>query len=86
MSLPKRFPSNALVLQEVTVWDSAVQPPNHIYILNSAKSKMLAYVRTGTTDVTVFANPQNFSTSYRKFKPVQLPDGYRLVKPNGEIL
>jgi len=59
--------------QEITAWDRA-QAQNHIYLLNDDKSKMYAYIRSGTTDVFKFKQPIQISTKGRKF--VALKDNF----------
>lgn len=54
-----------IVLREVTQWADPI--PNHTYLLSDDKSKMLAYVRQGTDELTVFSKPLGFSTRGRKF-------------------
>jgi hypothetical protein len=56
------------VLQETTTWEGTT--PNHIYITDDAKSKMLAYVRAGTNSVFKFSVPMRWDTRGRKFKEI----------------
>ena len=64
--------------QEVTDW--AV--PNHTYILSDDKSKMYAYVRRNTTEVTEFKKPYRFDSKGRRF--VEVPNTYGYVKPKAQ--
>ena len=56
--------------QEITEWTekSAV---NHIYYLTDDKSKMVGYIKNGTTDLFKFKTPISISTKGRKFKLVK---------------
>ncbi len=54
--------------QETTVWDGNV--PNHIYLLNTDKSKMFGYLRRGTEDVMVFKKAIQFDQRGRRFREV----------------
>lgn len=54
--------------QETTVWDGNV--PNHIYLLNTDKSKMFGYLRHSTGDVMVFKKAIQFDQRGRKFREV----------------
>lgn len=53
------------VLQEVTQWDDGTQ--NHIYFLSDDRTRMHAYIRSGTNDVFRFTKPLRFVASRRKF-------------------
>jgi hypothetical protein len=52
-------------LREVTNWSPHL---NHTYLVEG--SKMLAYIKHGTTEVHTFAIPLNFNRSGRKFEDV----------------
>ena len=54
--------------QEVTDWSD--NTPNHVYLLDDSKSKMFAYVKSGTKSVFEFKTPIPISTRGRKFVPV----------------
>ena len=54
-----------LALQEITQWEY----PNHIYITSNSKSRLHAFVVDGK--LTVFKKALPFSTSYRRFTPVE---------------
>lgn len=54
-------------IEELTQWDSP-NAPNHIYYVDDAKTRMVAYIRSGTTELFRFKNPIQFSTKGRKFK------------------
>jgi hypothetical protein len=53
--------------QETTTWD-APGAVNHIYYLNDERSKMVGYIRHGTTELFKFKSPISFYTKGRKFK------------------
>jgi hypothetical protein len=52
-----------MVLKEVTKWEGTV--PNHTYLLDG--SKMVAYIREGTTEPFYFTKPIEFSKRKREF-------------------
>ena len=52
--------------EEVTDWGSSTAM-NHIYYLNDDKSKMVGYIKHGTTDLFKFKNPISFYAKGRKF-------------------
>lgn len=52
--------------EEVTDWGSA-SAKNHIYYLNEDKSKMVGYIKHGTTDLFKFKQPISFYGKGRKF-------------------
>lgn len=56
--------------KEITAWD-APHVPNHIYLLNDSKSKMIGYVRAGTKDLKIFSKPMGFDVRGRKFVKVE---------------
>ena len=58
--------------QEITEWDV----PNHTYLLNENKSKMIGYVPVSTGKLELFKVPMPFSTTRRKFKTVENTFGY----------
>lgn len=53
-------------LQEVTEWDSK-NAPNHIYYVSDDKTKMVGYIKQGTTNLFKFKNPIAIYTKGRKF-------------------
>jgi hypothetical protein len=55
---------------EITVWDSEVAVPNHVYFLNDSRDKMYGYVQAGTGLVQTMRTPYRFYTRGRKFKEV----------------
>ena len=57
--------------QEITEWDSP-NVPNHIYYLSDDKSKMVGYIKSGTTELFKFKSPIGISTKGRKFKLVNI--------------
>jgi len=62
--------------QETTEWSTAT--PNHIYLLDDSKSKMIAYVKAGTRSVFKFNTPLPISTRGRKFKEVANTFGFKI--------
>ena len=68
---------------ETTDWKDAA--PNHVYLLDDAKSKMFAYVPTGATKPTVFKAPIRIDIRGRKFKlnPVQFKTELKEPEPEG---
>lgn len=63
-----------ITLKEVTEWDS----PNHIYMLNDAKDRLLAYVVND--QLRRLPRPLRFETKGRKFK--QIPDTFGFTPDN----
>jgi hypothetical protein len=57
--------------QETTEWDTP-NAPNHIYYLSDDKSKMVGYIKRGTTELFKFKSPIGISTKGRKFKLVDV--------------
>jgi hypothetical protein len=57
--------------EEITDWDSPTAP-NHIYYLSDDRSKMVGYIRKGTTELFKFKQPIGISTRGRKFKLVAI--------------
>lgn len=70
--------------QETTKWD--VPTPNHIYLLNDSKEKMVAYVKAGTKTVFKFKKPIRIDTRGRKFVEVPNTFGYVMEddQPEGQ--
>ena len=58
--------------QEITEWDI----PNHIYLLNESKDKMIGYVPS-SGKLHLFKVVMPFSTTRRKFKEVENTFGYK---------
>lgn len=54
--------------QETTVWDGNV--PNHIYLLNTDKSKLYGYIKSGTQETQVFRKAIQFDQRGRRFVEV----------------
>ena len=54
-----------IFLQETTDWGD--QFPNHIYVLDDKKEKMLAYIRMPITEPKVFSKPIRFDMRGRTF-------------------
>lgn len=63
------------VLQEITEWND--NTPNNIYIVSDNKSKLLAYIKVGSTEVNKFKVPIEFSVTRRKFKELQETFGFK---------
>lgn len=53
-------------LQEVTEWDSK-NAQNHTYYVSDDKTKMVGYIKQGTSDLFKFKNPISIYTKGRKF-------------------
>ena len=68
---------------ETTEWKDAA--PNHVYLLEDAKSKMFAYVPTGATKPVTFKAPIRIDVRGRKFKlnPVQFKTAIKPEQPEG---
>lgn len=62
--------------QETTEWPTPAV--NHIYLLSEDKTKMYAYVRGDTKQLTQFKNPIGISVRGRKFKVVENTFGYKI--------
>jgi hypothetical protein len=60
---------------ETTLWDNAAIP-NHTYLLTDDKSRMVAYIPLGKTQVFTFKTPIKFSTRGRKFQKIDNSFGY----------
>ena len=54
-------------IEELTVWDSPTAK-NHIYYVDDAKTRMVGYIKFGTTELFRFKRPIQFSTKGRKFR------------------
>lgn len=65
--------------QEVTQWADP-NVPNHTYLLNDSKSKMIAYVKVGSREVFTFKNPIRIDLRGRKFREVPNTFGYKIAK------
>ena len=68
---------------EVTEWKGIA--PNHVYLLDDAKSKMFAYVPFGTGKTLTFNNAIRIDIRGRKFKlnPVQYEITVKAAEPEG---
>jgi hypothetical protein len=55
-------------LQETTDWEF----PNHIYVLDDAKEKMLAFINCETNEHKVFKKPIKFDKRYRTFSKIKV--------------
>lgn len=65
--------------QETTDWKRS-KTPNHIYLLDANKSKMIGYVPVGNKKVFIFKQPLSFDVRGRKFKEVPNTFGYKFPK------
>jgi hypothetical protein len=70
---------------EVTEWKGIA--PNHVYLLDDAKSKMFAYVPMGSDQPTVFKAPIRIDVRGRKFKlnAVQFKTAIKAEQPEGRV-
>ncbi len=59
-----------IIAKEVSVWSESYDL-NHIYILNDSMSKVFGYVRNRDLSLTVFKQPRDFNTKYRKFEVLE---------------
>ena len=67
--------------EETTVWATPV--PNHTYLLSDDKSKLFAYVQSGTNKVCTFKKPMmGFNTKGRRFVAVKNTWGYNITDTN----
>ena len=71
-------------LQEITVWDSTV--PNHLYVMDDSKDKMLAYQPQGQTEFFKFKKPIKIDLRGRKFTEVKNTFGFKMEEevPEGK--
>lgn len=60
--------ANMKFYQEITDW--AEKCANHVYLLSEDKSKMFAYVKSGSKSVFTFKTPIRIDVKGRKFKQV----------------
>jgi hypothetical protein len=70
---------------ETTDWKGVA--PNHVYLLDDAKSKMYAYVPFGTGETLTFSNAIRIDVRGRKFKlnPVQYEITVKAPEPEGRV-
>ena len=70
---------------ETTEWKDMA--PNHVYLMDDAKSKMFAYVPTGTNTPTIFKASIRIDIRGRKFKlnSVQFKTDIRSPEPEGRV-
>ena len=57
-----------LYLQEVTVWNAGYTVPNHVYYVDTGKSKLVGYIPAGKKRLVKFSKPLPFDTRGRKFQ------------------
>lgn len=65
--------------EETTRWESPVL--NHVYLLDDSKSKMFAYVRSGTEQVFQFSKPLPFDARRRSFREIKNRWNFRINEP-----
>jgi hypothetical protein len=70
---------------ETTDWKDAA--PNHVYLMDDAKSKMFAYVPVGAQHPVKFRTPIRIDIRGRKFKvnPVQFATDIHPPEPEGRV-
>ena len=70
---------------ETTEWSGSV--PNHVYLMDDAKSKMFAYLPQGAKKPMVFRAPIRIDIRGRRFKlnPVQYKTNIQLPEPEGRV-
>jgi hypothetical protein len=56
-----------IFLRETTDWGNQ-KCPNHVYVLDDKKDKLLAYIKAGTNEHKVFSKPIKFDMRYRTFQ------------------
>lgn len=61
-------------LQEKTDW----KVPNHLYVLDDSKDRMIAYRPVGKTSFMIFKKPIKISLSGRKFTEVKNTFGFTM--------
>jgi len=68
---------------ETTEWKGTA--PNHVYLMDDAKSKMFAYVPVGADHPTIFKKPIRIDVRGRKFKlnPMQFNAVITPEQPEG---
>ena len=67
---------------ETTEWKDMA--PNHVYLMDDAKSKMFAYVPTGTNKPITFKAPIRIDIRGRKFKLNSVQFKTELTEPEPE--
>lgn len=76
------------IIQETTVW-STPSAPNHTYFVNDSMTKMVAYIRQGTTEKFTFKKPIGFDRRGRTFKVLKSiddeQDSIRVEGSNGKF-
>lgn len=68
------------IMQETTRWEG--NTPNHVYVMNDAMTRMIAYVPQGSKQVKKFSQPIPIDTRGRTF--VEL-DGVSAAEPDPEV-
>jgi hypothetical protein len=66
--------------QETTEWEG--NTPNHTYLLNDSKDRMVGYVPAATGVLQLFKRPIGFDIRGRKFRVV--PNTFGYVEPREE--
>ena len=72
--------------QELTVWDTEFDMPNHVYFLNDSKEKMYGYVQSSTGLVHVMSKPYKFKASGRKFREVENRWNFKIAEDEPEAV
>lgn len=54
-------------IQELTVWTAGFAVPNHTYYVNDSKTKMVGYIKEGSTHLMMFTRPMSLDRRGRKF-------------------
>ena len=67
----------AKFLQEITEWKNPA--PNHLYVVDDSKSKMIAYRPVGATAFTTFTKPIRYEGRGRKFTEVPNTFGFTVA-------
>lgn len=72
--------------QELTVWATEFDMPNHVYFLNDSKEKMYGYVQSSTGMVHTMSTPYKFKAGGRKFKEVENRWNFKIAEDEPEIV
>jgi hypothetical protein len=74
----------AKFLQETTEWKDTA--PNHLYVMDDSKERMLAYRPAGKSEFMTFKKPIRIDTRGRKFTEVKNTFGFKLEEevPEGK--
>ena len=69
-----------IFLKETTVWSE--DTPNHVYLLDDSKGRMIGYVPNGTSKVVLMGTPRGFYVRGRSFVEVQNTFGFNIPVPD----